>query len=87
MKLKWFGIDPIDDESDFGIYFPNCTCHNENNGSEFSCTCGWSDKITKSEHLAFQYFRNYVEFSTDYYYRNNHLKEFVKTKEAEKSEN
>ena len=83
-KLKWFGIDPIEAESDFGIYCQNCTCHYENNDDVFSCTCGWSDKITQSEHLAFQYFRNFVDFNNDYYDKNNHLKQFVRQKMDEK---
>ena len=82
-KLKWFGIDPHEEESDFGIYCHDCTCHSEDKQITFSCTCGWSDKITKSEHLAFQSFRNCVDFNSDYYDRNNHLKEFIKSKKLE----
>ena len=84
-KLKWFGIDPHEEESDFGIYCHDCTCDSEDkqNIITFSCTCGWSDKITKSEHLAFQSFRNCVDFNSDYYDRNNHLKEFIKSKKLE----
>ena len=51
-KLNWFGIDPYEDESDFGIYCNNCSCNPEDD--TFTCTCGWSDETTKSEHLAFQ---------------------------------
>ena len=81
-KLKWFGIDPHEDESDFGIYWHDCSCDWNHDHILFSCDCGWSEKITKVEHVSFQSLRNYVTFSEDYYDTRNHLKEFTKSKNS-----
>jgi len=56
IRLKWFGIDPIQESEARKldeIYGKDCNCEFDPN-HDFKCCCGWNKNITLSEQKSFQ---------------------------------